>query len=408
MKDINIIKHNIWTTISYLYVVEPKRKILFSTIFLNKKKPVHVALGPIIFTEFSEVYSRLLNYNKICSTVDSKDFTNFIYPKQKLTSFPIIDLKIINNCYKFMCLLYNNVFITFNLVPKSSFISLFYKIKNSTVISIDTTYKNNLNCCTKISYDRIYIKLNMELSKLVKHNICPSFPVLYYNGKIVFNKKKLIILILEQIGPTFSTFYMLDIMFANDKIFMYMENIDKILFEYIYSLYCLNVNFNIYHGDLHLNNITIFTSRNTNTTRAAYVLQDITFIFNNACNRTAGILDVMRLKPNLLYFTGVFKILLNDINNNEIVKLCSITDSYVLLNNIRLFLFINKFNKTMLYSRINEILNVILNMVDSKEKIIKLLSTDKWPNQLLLKTVFKKYISDNIGDAIVYSACGAG
>jgi|SRR3989344_889875 len=72
-----------------------------------------------------------------------------------------------------------------------------------------------------------------------------------------------------------------------DKFFNTYESFCKHLFEYIYAFYCINTKLEIMHGDLHLNNATIFMLYNlfTNTTQLfdnpliVYKLVDDLFVF---------------------------------------------------------------------------------------------------------------------------------
>lgn len=394
MKDIIMIKNSVWGDISFLYVETDKRKELFATIFFNKDGiPINVALGPIIFTEFSKVYSRLISYIKIENIINSKDFTNFEYPKRNIISIPKINIDISLICYKFMCLLYYNVFVIFDVIPESSFVYLFYKIKETTPnsVTIDTKYYNDLNCCLKLTHIKDQLIINGKMSKMVENCVCASFPLLYYKVICMKKKEEVIILVLEQIGPTFTTYYMLEEIFTNDKLFTNISNIDKILFEYVYSLYCINMVLKTYHGDLHLNNITIFKSRNSNYDIIYKVGKNFMF---RGCDKTAGILDVSNIIPNLYYFNKTFNASLNttSFTNIEIIKLCSLADSYNLFNNIKTFLSMKKITNTILFTRLEEIICEIYYMVDNTSKIYNLLNKKQWPNMLLMENFFKNYI----------------
>lgn len=407
--DLHSIKTSNYTNISKLYVNFHKRNELFATVFFYKKIPVSVSLGPIIYTECSEVYSRFISYEKIKNIVTSfKDET--LYPNYKIISHPTIQHTITTICYKFMCILYNNIVNIFETIPESSFVFLFYKEKTSKIITptVNATYNMDLNCCLKISYSKIQYTMNKALSDMIKNNICPSFPILYYYKNV--GKENLTMLVLEQIGPTFPTFFMFDYLFIDDKFFTNIQHIDKILFEFIYGLLCINTRFNMYHGDLHLTNITIFNSRNNHN--VAYKIRginntnnntNVAFVFRN-CNKTAGILDVMGFRPDINYFTKVFDVSISSkmYKAKDILRLCSLTDTYLMLNNIKTFLSIKNFENTILYSRVNDIIKSIFSMVCNNEQIYKILNNNKWPNQVLLEINFKQYLSNNVNGCIVY------
>ena len=67
---------------------------------------------------------------------------------------------------------------------------------------------------------------------------------------------------MEHVGRTLRDIPVLvkhdEVTFAFDKFFIDFDVFSKHLFEYIYSFYCLNTKLEVLHGDIHLNNITLY------------------------------------------------------------------------------------------------------------------------------------------------------
>jgi len=67
----------------------------------------------------------------------------------------------------------------------------------------------------------------------------------------------------------------IDIFVKKDKFF-------KLMFEYIYSLYCANLRMGVMHGDLHLNNVTLkilYTTDEYTNTKVLYILGEEAYLF---------------------------------------------------------------------------------------------------------------------------------
>lgn len=395
MNDLYYIKKNKWNKIYKLYVNIKKnnKNELFAIVLSHNDKVSDVAFGPIIYTKYSEVYSRLVKYEKVIRITEQ--FQSFNIVNNKLYSIPKnLDSDVINICYKYICLMYNNVFKMINIIPESSFVYSLFREKSliTTDSNISALYDNDIKCCLKITYTSFIKMLNIKLSNFVKNNISLSFPLIYHS---VGN-----ILIFEQIGPTFPAMYTFDEIFLDHSLFSSISNIDKILFEYIYGLYCINKKLNIYHGDLHLNNITIFERGIKNV---AYKLEyiDQYYIFKN-CFKIAGILDISKSPINIKYFNTTFKTTLHKkkFTNIEILKLCSITDTYHLLCSIKTYLLSKQIINHLFVSRISNIIDFILLIIKDPHELVK-----TWPNYNIINKMFDQYLSSETTNCHIVSCC---
>lgn len=412
--DFNLISSLEWTHPIELYIVdELKNKILCCRAYNDKKNLTHVLFAPRIDTENSTVYSKVINYEKILTTVQNN--SDVIYCDKTLMYKDHIfndihDSKFYNellNCYKFLCISYYRNFNTFLPINKSSILYLF-KISNTPKhIHIDSLYYNSLACCAKITNVNTATKLNntdLIISNLVNDNVSPSFPLLYYETSLDNNEY---LYIMEQIGPTVPVFFI----YAPKYIPFTVEMVDKILFEFIYGLLCINIKLHRYHGDLHLNNMTIFSSRNKKK-NIIYSIASVdnvkkTFLFKD-CLYNAGIIDIEPYLISIYYFNKAFNqtIHKNTYDNNTIILLSSLADTYYLLNNIRSYLLqIHTSSNNTVNLFISRITKLLSNVIQLSMDINTLIEKRIWPNYIILCTSFKKYINTecDVSDYILAS-----
>ncbi len=255
-------------------------------------------------------FKNIFDKNKLIIT----DFMNFIYYAedtrldlgQKLMPFNYTQLKnyghlihfqwkemlinrIINN------LIHNNISLSFSLFANWILISksnknlynnteIFKKIDYSDQIKNILNYlylaKNNL---LQINNVKLISKLEKKLHNIIEitqNNMLMSNVSLNffseYSGKTLFNHLNLIL-----------TGY-------NNKLlgdFTQDYNLFcKYIFDIIYSLYCLNLK-GVIHGDLHLNNITMFLNSKVDT--GSNVIYDLNSTFNN------DIVNYINTYPNI-------------------------------------------------------------------------------------------------------------
>lgn len=145
------------------------------------------------------------------------------------------------------------------------------------IIPINSNIKNISNI--KIpAFRELYV--SKKVSDLVVNNICNGFSIYYTNFKInnidkrLFNNTNIwkafskndrldtICCIVEHTGRTINDIENLykskTYRETNLLLFDHLETFNTYIFNIIYSLYCLNSKLNIIHGDLHLNNTTIY------------------------------------------------------------------------------------------------------------------------------------------------------
>jgi hypothetical protein len=215
----------------------------------------------------------------------------------------------------------------------------------------------------------------------------------------------------------------------------------KMYFEFLYSLYCANSKSMVIHGDLHMNNATIykfFDLPNSGLTMVgpsvAFTLRDTTYVFPH--NGTYGvIIDFSRsilgnrsglthtfsktfsdefIRDQNMRFLETIKVHLpafynkwsSDIMNmllydfDTIFKFMTILDSYVITNNILFLLRAKDFTNVdihpdcfALLQSASKIIDGLLNTI--MQGIIERSELDfEWPNYTLIQALFDDYVYD--------------
>jgi hypothetical protein len=111
----------------------------------------------------------------------------------------------------------------------------------------------------------------------------------------------------EHVGRSIGDFPTLmlseDIRLTVGPMFSSLRTFAKYLFEFLYALYCMNSKLGLIHGDLHLNNVTLFLKRTfhlpstkqpaVSNPHIAYLLEEQMYVFPHHA-RTACIIDFSR------------------------------------------------------------------------------------------------------------------
>jgi hypothetical protein len=167
-----------------------------------------------------------------------------------------------------------------NLISPSfpAAIGWFY-IRNSNAILYD-----NAAMVQRYANSKIADKIISELLSIDKHNYVKNIKdfgpidgrfghlselihedMVYADSELRMSNVSLCML-MEYVGRTLQDIpkiilakdMMQDYSYELDKPFSTLRIFEKILFEYIYALFCINSKSNLIHGDLHMNNVTIY------------------------------------------------------------------------------------------------------------------------------------------------------
>lgn len=228
-----------------------------------------------------------------------------------------------------------------------------------------------------------------------------------------------------------------------------LSNIDifnKHVFEFIYSIYCMNTKIGIIHGDLHMNNVTVFhlyllktnpTYANLKSSKIVYILRDTMYVFphygffsciidfsRSIIGDKAMLIDeygdkyadmyfkeqrlrMMRLLfqyfPKFMerYHSEIEKLIVSDFE--LCFKIMTAIDTYVLCINLNTMLSVDQHIKSglvKLHPDIPKNLNKIIIMAENlimenfKQVINGEIKTSKdieWPNYVLIKKYYEKY-----------------
>ena len=235
--------------------------------------------------------------------------------------------------------------------------------------------------------------------------------------------------------------------FGFNKIFTDLNVYLKHIFEFLYSFYCMNTKIKLIHGDLHMNNITLFQlykiqyDMNVKSPNIIYILRDTIYkmphygIYSCIIDFSRSIIGdkqslaeqygdryanlyfrEQKMRMMRMLFTYFSKFM--ERNHNEIsaiiennfdlaFKIMTAIDPFVMCSNVSSMLSIDQYVKTGFIKLHPEIMKYTNRIASAAEGLIlenfkRAISGDiksaddiEWPNYIIIKKYFERYeISD--------------